>query len=135
MNKPLAQPLTGPDAELIETARDIIRHRFKEGSHHIGSALRTRSGQVFVGVHLEAYGGRIAVCGEAIALGAAATAGDTEIDTIVAVSETGAIVAPCGMCRELISDYSPQASVLMLKSGSIVKVPVCELLPDKYQRN
>ncbi len=128
------QPLTGPDAELIEAARDIIRRRFKEGYHHIGSALRTRSGQVFVGVHLEAYIGRIAICGEAITLGAAATAGDTEVDTIVAVTESGKIVAPCGMCRELISDYSPLASVILLRMGAVVKVPVIDLLPDKYKR-
>lgn len=39
-------------------------------------------------------------------IGAVATSGDTQIDTIVAVNELGAIVSPCGMCRELISDYS-----------------------------
>jgi cytidine deaminase len=122
------------DIELIEAARDLIRRRFVEGRHHIGAALRTRSGAVFTGVHIEAYVGRIAVCGEAIAIGAAATAGDTDIETIVAVNERGEVVSPCGMCRELIDDYAPAARVLISSGAEAIAVPVSELLPHKYQR-
>ena len=122
------------DEELINVARELIAARFKEGSHHIAAALHTTSGRIYKGVHLEAYVGRIAVCAEAIAIGAAATAGDTSIETIVAVNELGEIVSPCGMCRELISDYSPEACVVILRSGQPVSVPVMELLPDKYSR-
>ena len=122
------------DLELIETARELIAKRYRENYHHIAAALRTRSGRVFSGVHLEAYVGRIAVCGEAIAIGAAATGGDTDIDTIVAVNELGTIVSPCGMCRELISDYSKDAKVIIERDGEPVKVAVSELLPDKYSR-
>lgn len=121
-------------AELIQIARDLIERRFVDGRHHIAAALRTRCGAVFTGVHIEAYVGRIAVCGEAIAIGAAATAGDTDIETIVAVNQLGDIVSPCGMCRELIGDYSPKATVIILRDGRPVAVPVAELLPDKYQR-
>jgi cytidine deaminase len=49
------------DKELIEDARAIIAKRFKENYHHIGAALRTKSGKVFSAVHLEAYVGRVAV--------------------------------------------------------------------------
>lgn len=122
------------DQYLVEVARELIAKRFREDYHHIAAALRTTSGQIFTGVHVEAYIGRITVCGEAIAIGAAATGGDTEIDTIVAVNELGTIVSPCGMCRELISDYAPAAQVIILREGEPVKVPVLDLLPDKYMR-
>jgi cytidine deaminase len=122
------------DGELINIARELIAARFKESYHHIAAALRTTSGRIYSGVHLEAYVGRIAVCAEAIAIGAAATAGDTHIESIVAVNKLGEIVSPCGMCRELISDYSPEACVVVLRSGQPANVPVMELLPDKYSR-
>ena len=122
------------DAELIQAARDLIRQRFVEGRHHIAAALRTRRGAVFTGVHVEAYVGRIAICGEAVAIGAAATAGDTEIETIVAVNELGDIVSPCGMCRELIGDYSPTAAVIIPHDGQPISISVAELLPHKYKR-
>ena len=136
--------LTPDDWRLVEAARAAIRERYKPGWHVVGAALRTRSGQVFTGVHLEASVGRIAVCAEAVALGRAATeAGDTEVETIVSVrhpetsaSEVIPIVAPCGMCREMISDYSPQAFVVVPSSGgSVLKVPVLDLLPIKYAGN
>lgn len=117
--------------ELIELARAIIATRFKQDYHHIGCALRTRSGQLFSAVHLEANVGRIAVCAEAVAIGMAASAGDTELEAIVAVDPIGNIVSPCGMCRELISDYSTDCMVILSQD---VVVSILELLPHKYSR-
>ena len=122
------------DAELIEIARELIKKRFIEGRHHIAAALRTRSGQIFSGVHVEVYVGRITVCGEAVAIGAAAIAGDTNIESIVAVDETGRIVSPCGMCREMIADYSPQADVIILKDNKPQRIKIAELLPLQYEQ-
>ena len=122
------------DDALIEAACEIIGLRHKEDWHHVGCAMRTRSGQVFQAVHIEAFVGRIAVCAEAIAIGMGAAAGDTDIGTIVAVNRSGDVVAPCGMCRELISDYAPQAKVIVPGLASRNAVPVMELLPNKYVR-
>jgi cytidine deaminase len=116
------------DKELIENARSIISKRFKENYHHIGAALRTKSGKVFSAVHLEAYVGRVAVCAEAIAIGMAAAAGDTDIDTIVAVNSNGRVIPPCGICRELISDYSSDCQVIITE---VEIVSISELLPKK----
>jgi cytidine deaminase len=119
------------NTKLIEEARCLISKRFKENYHHVGAALRTKSGKMFSAVHLEAYVGRVAVCAEAIAIGMAAAEGDTEIETIVAVDRQGRVVPPCGMCRELISDYSPDCKVLLSEKESVA---INELLPRKYQR-
>lgn len=116
------------DKELIENARTIITKRFKGNYHHIGAALRTKSGKVFSAVHLEAYVGRVAVCAEAIAIGMAAAAGDTDIDAIVAVNSNGRVIPPCGICRELISDYSSDCKVIITEVES---VSIGELLPRK----
>jgi cytidine deaminase len=121
-----------PDQEIIQAAREIMERRYVPGKHCVGAAIRTKSGNLFVGVHVEAGCGRIAVCGEAIAIGVAATHGDTEISQIVAVTESGDIVPPCGMCRELISDYAPDANVILELEGETRCVPVLELLPEKY---
>ena len=133
--------LSEEDQYLVEAACCVIRQRFRQDWHVVGAALRTRSGQTFTGIHLEAQVGRIAVCAEAIALGRAATeAGDTAIDTIVAVShprqdaddQTLQIISPCGMCRDMISDYSPGAFVIVpCRENGPRKVSVKELLPNR----
>jgi len=122
------------DLLLVERAREILKKRFAENRHTIAAALRTCSGKVYASVHHEANIGRIAVCAEAIALGMAAADGDPTIDTIVAVNRHGRIVPPCGMCREMISDYSPEAFVLLEQDHGLIRVPVLELLPFKYKR-
>ena len=108
----MPEVLNAADISLLDRARSIIALRQRQDWHHIGCAIRTRSGAVFAAVHLEAYVGRVAVCAEAIAVGMAAAAGDTDIAVIVAVNRAGEIVAPCGICRELISDYAPDAAVM-----------------------
>ncbi|MBC8180371.1 cytidine deaminase [candidate division KSB1 bacterium] len=115
------------DEKLITKAGSIIRKRYKEGFHEVGAALRTKSGNEFSAVH-------IAICAEAIAIGMAAAEGDTEIDTIVAVNSQGEVVSPCGMCRELISDYSPEAKVIIKENNKHEIVAISELLPKKYKR-
>lgn len=126
--------LAAADEALLEAARRIIRTRFKPELHTVGAALRTRSGRVFSAVHLEAQIGRAAVCAEAIALGMGAAEGDTDVETVVAVDRHGNVAAPCGLCRELISDYSPGARVIVPSPAGPVAVPIAELLPNKYVR-
>lgn len=76
------------DRELIKAAQEVIRARYKPGWHAVGCAIRTRSGSIHCGVHLECYVGRVTVCAEAIAIGRAVTDGDgDEIDIIVAVRQ------------------------------------------------
>lgn len=128
----MAHQLSTEDKDLIQAARHIISLRFKADWHSIGRSLRTHSGKVFSSVHLEAHIGRVAICAEAVALGMAAASGDTEIDTVVAVNHMGEVVAPCGMCRELISDYSPAAKVIVPAKNGEEVISVSKLLPNKY---
>ena len=122
------------DTELIAAAREILRERAKPAVHFIGAALRTRSGRVFRGVNIGTIVGRASVCAEAVALGIAAAAGDTDVDCIVAVNEHGDVVSPCGICREMLSDYAPDASVIVPAAPAPRRVPLGELLPIKFVR-
>ncbi len=130
----MPEALNDADNSLLERARSIIALRKRQDWHHIGCAMRTRSGAVFAAVHLEAHVGRVAVCAEAIAVGMGAAAGDTGIAVIVAVNRAGEIVAPCGICRELISDYAPDAEVIVPGAEGPERVSIRTLLPNKYTR-
>jgi cytidine deaminase len=79
--------LTDGDEELLTAARRVIGDNYEDGRHHIGAGVRMRDGRVFVGVHVEAYVGRITLCAEAVALGTALSAGARGVDTVVAVAQ------------------------------------------------
>ena len=130
----MPEVLNDANISLLDRARSIIALRQRQEWHHIGCAIRTRSGAVFAAVHLEAYVGRVAVRAEAIAVGMAAAAGDTDISVIVAVNRAGEVVAPCGICRELISDYAPDAAVIVPGAEGPERVSIRTLLPNKYTR-
>ena len=133
-------PLDAADRELVAAAVELLRGRAVVGRHEVAAALRTRSGGIHRGLHVESSIGRASICAEGVAVGAAAAAGDTQIETIVAVLDTGdgwRVVTPCGLCRELISDYAPGAIVIdydAAREEPVRAVPVMELLPGKTTR-
>jgi cytidine deaminase len=120
------------DLRLIEAARSIIALRSKPEAHEVGAALRTRSGKIFAAVNVKANVGRVSVCAEAVAIGMAASAGDTNIERIVAVDQKGRVISPCGLCREMISDYAPQAEVIVSGNDGLKILKVANLLPHKF---
>ncbi|MGR5939360.1 cytidine deaminase [Bacillus pacificus] len=100
-------PLNSEDYNLITAAEKVIEKTINMVVIISGSAVRTKTGNIYAAVHVEANVGRITVCGEAMAIGKSISEGDREFDTIVAVAhphphediEKCWVVAPCGMSR------------------------------------
>jgi cytidine deaminase len=135
--------VTPTDLELIEHARDLIRRLYIPDRHHVASAVRCGNGKIYAGVHLDAAVGQANVCAEAVAVGMALSAGETELHTIVAVRHPRPheadpsirVVSPCGNCRELISDFGPHCHLILPDGkGGIQKLAVDDLLPFKFKR-
>ena len=144
MNKaPPGPQITADDQSLIDAAKTLIEQRYLENRHHIASAVRGASGRVYTGLHLDTYVGRASVCAEAVAMGQAMANGEKGISTIVSVRhprpreqhQDCKVVSPCGICREMLTDFAPGAAVILLRDDVPVRVPVEDLLPAKYRRH
>jgi cytidine deaminase len=130
------------DTRLLELAEDLLGRVWTHGRHEVATALRTADGGIYMGVHLEGSCRRSSICAEGVALGAAR--GGLEpgtallVDAIVSVQIKPAdrfrIIAPCGVCRELISDYSPDATVWLTGDTGPVAMRALDLLPEKTRR-
>ena len=119
---------------LIEMAQALIRKRFRTHQHHVGAALRTRSGRVYSAVNLGTHVDRASVCAEPITIGMAVAAGEVDIQAIVAVDREGLVLSPCGVCRELIAEYAPECEVIVPDDTEPEVVRIRELLPRRYHR-
>ena len=132
------EDLDPADRALVHAAREVLRERYLEARHEVAAAVRMRSGAVYLGLHVESSIGRASICAEGMALGAALLAGEREIDTIAAVVQFPdggwRIVSPCGVCRELIGDYGPDAHVIDYDAGAVRRVTIASLLPSKTTR-
>jgi cytidine deaminase len=130
--------LSTQDHKLIEKAIQTADELYLEGVHEVAAALRTASGQVFRGIHIEADVGFADVCGEVAAICCMVSGGRRDLDTIVAVvrKEGGGhrLCAPCGRCREVISDFNARAWVIVGTLEKPYKMSVSELLPLKFER-
>ena len=120
--------------ELIEKATETIVSRYEKGKHSVGAAVRTVSGNIYVGVCINSQ--KVDICSEWTAIGAAATAGDDEITMAVAVHQksdgTHEIYPPCGLCRELYATWFPNAEII-LPGEEIVKAE--SLLPKAWKKD
>jgi cytidine deaminase len=130
----LGRALTAKDLALIRAAREALRKGFDAKHHSVGAAVRTSSGAIFFGLNLE---GIHTPCAEPVAIGAAVTAGDCEIVSMVAVTGRGRsypVLSPCGTCRQLLLDYAPKASVILrFSNGRVASVSVAESLPGAFR--
>ncbi|MGW5386312.1 hypothetical protein [Nocardia sp. NPDC003963] len=110
------------DRNLWDAAVAALSRTYRTGRHEVAAAIRTRDGAVHLGVHMAGSAGRSSVCAEAMALGAVlantepARSLADEIDTVLAVlyrpgpdRGTIRIVSACGLCREILVDYCPDA--------------------------
>ena len=120
--------LNGLDYELIEAAKKAIRDNYDSIRwwHTVGTAVRTKSGKIYVGVNCDSVSH--GSCAEVIAIGSAITAGEREFDTVVAVlgGENEKILPPCGNCRQMMYSYDKSINVIVSED---TKVNVLELLP------
>jgi cytidine deaminase len=144
MITPVVAPATMPhaDVELLRQAERLLATVWIPGRHEVATALRAADGSVHTGVHVEGSCRRSSICAEGVALGAARSRAVSldEVTSVVSVQIKPAdhfrIIAPCGVCRELISDYSPAATVWLTApdTDEVIAVGALDLLPSKARR-
>jgi cytidine deaminase len=128
-------PIDLGDVELMEAATALLTARYHSGRHHVAAALRTGSGEIVTGLHVGSR--RINICAEQIALGAALASGHTTFSAGIAVIMMDAgdlprITSPCGVCREVLSFYAPDMSVIVDAGGEALKTYISDLLPAPW---
>ena len=126
--------LTEKDRELLQAAREAITKNYDgvDFLHTVGAALRTKAGNIYVGVNVYSLHG---ACAEQIALGTAITNGEREFATVVAVRGPHGeeILPPCGNCCQILKDYAPDCEVILSETNDGMKAKVPELLPFAYK--
>jgi cytidine deaminase len=121
--------------ELYQQAKSVLNPRRlsqEAEAGGVGAAVLTESGRVFTGVCIDTSSS-MGFCAEHAAAAAMITAGESRVVKMVAVNWDGAILPPCGRCREFISqldEENPNAEVLVAK-GTVMTLR--ELLPFDWR--
>jgi cytidine deaminase len=100
---------------------------------HVGAAVLMAGGRVYTGCNVENASYGATICAERVAITKAISEGEKQITAIAIVAEKNAVVAPCGMCRQVISEFCSDAHVILANTkGAYRVVPFASLLPEAF---
>jgi cytidine deaminase len=98
----------------------------------VGAALEADHGRVFVGCNVENASYGLTICAERAAVCAAVAAGARHLRRAVVVTDIDPPAAPCGACRQVLSEFGPDLTVTAVGPGQSVSWTMGELLPAAF---
>ncbi len=116
---------------LERAARDVRKNAYAPYSgYHVGAAIEAEDGRVFVGCNVENASYGLCLCAERSAIAAAAAAGARRFVAIVVATPGPHPGSPCGMCRQVMSEFAPSFHVrCVCESDEVIDTDVLSLLP------
>lgn len=121
--------------ELIELAYDAMKFSYSPYSNFkVGAALLTEDNNVFTGCNIENSSYGATNCAERTAIFKAVSEGHTNIKRIAIVSNTHKETFPCGICRQVMTEFmKPDALILLDDDGIINEYTLDSLLAHSFK--
>jgi cytidine deaminase len=125
--------LTDP---LVKAARAAQARAYAPYSQfRVGAALESESGEVYVGCNVENASYGLTICAERAAVCAAVSAGAQRFRRAVVVSDSDPPAAPCGACRQVLSEFGRDFRIDAIGPRATASWTVAELLPAAFGRD
>ncbi len=125
--------------EIAQLAESMRERSYSPYSHYrVGAVLLARKdldgqNEVFVGANVENASYGLCVCAERNAVSAAVLAGMKELVALAVATEGPRPAAPCGMCRQVLAEFSKDMPIALVCAGKIVeRTTLAELLPRMF---
>lgn len=124
-------PLNDEQRQQLIAAAQVARQRAYApySNYLVGAALLGADGTVFTGCNVENSSYGATICAERTAVVKAISEGVREFVAIAVVTANGG--SPCGICRQVLYEFSPQMTVLMADEVGAIRHegPLDDLLP------
>ena len=121
-------------SRLRELAESVATHAYAPYSNFaVGSAVLASDGRSFSGCNVENSSFGLTICAERSAIFQAIAAGGRPLVAVVIFAGEVDPVPPCGACRQVISEFGPDAEVYSFsKSGRSLHWKLRDLLPGAF---
>ncbi|MBE5957868.1 MAG: cytidine deaminase [Lachnospiraceae bacterium] len=121
------------DKELCEIAVNIQKNAYAPYSEfRVGAALLCKDGSVYTGVNIENASFGATICAERCAIFKAVSDGKKDFVKIAITSSSNDFTMPCGMCRQVMSEFMEDGAVIVTNGKEIKSFKVSELLPGSF---
>lgn len=130
--------MTVTDEKLFEHARAVRERAYAPYSKFlVGAAIIDEKGKLHIGCNVENAAYPLGACAETSAIGAMISQGGKTIKKMAIIGGGDKIEActPCGGCRQAISEFAGEDTVILLKdeTGVIRRYTVAEMLPLAFR--
>ena len=100
---------------------------------HVGAALLTWDDVIYTACNIENASFGATICAERAAVAIAVSEGKRSFKAIAIYAETDEPISPCGICRQVLAEFSKQMTVYCsCKSGKTITYSLSDLLPDAF---
>lgn len=127
---------SGMRERLVRGARRAMKNAYAPFSNfHVGAAILTSKGDVFLGCNVENSSYGMTNCAERTAIFSAVAEKGPKLE-IIAVAVTNAAgvpCSPCGACRQVIYEFGPDAIVFYQGKEGPKESHITELLPEGFR--
>ena len=124
------------DKELVEIAIKTKTYAYAPYSgFKVGAAVLTKNGNTYTGTNIENVSYGATNCAERTAIFKAISEGERKIDSIAIVSDKEDFIFPCGICRQVIAEFSDETTRIICSNikGDLKIFSVEELIPNVFK--
>ena len=98
----------------------------------VGAALLCEDGRIYEGCNIENASYGLTNCAERTAIFKAVSEGQTKFKALAVVADTEGPCAPCGACRQVISEFEIPRIIMANLRGDYTVVELEGLLPFRF---
>ena len=122
--------------ELLEAAKLAYENAYAPYSNfRVGAAILLENSEVFSGCNVENASYGLTNCAERTAIFKAVSAlggKNVRIRALAVVNDREVACSPCGACRQVISEFGPDAEIFYLGPNGVQHSSTRELLPNSF---
>lgn len=125
---------TRPELEALLSAARAVRERAyaPHSKFLVGAALLANNGQIFVGCNVENVSFGATICAERSAVCAMVGGGQLVISAIAVFTDAPTLAMPCGLCRQVISEFQKDAQLLVANPRQRRVLAFSEIFPEPF---
>lgn len=101
----------------------------------VGAAVLTSTNKIFIGCNVENSSYGATICAERSAVTAAVSNGEIKFKAIAIIASIGGYCFPCGICRQVLSEFSKDGNMEILVCnpiGQFKRYLLKDLLPEAF---
>ena len=95
----------------------------------VGAAGRTADGRIVLGCNVENLSYGLGLCAECVLIGNFCATGGGRLSAVSVCDSRGAILMPCGRCRQLLYEHGGAEMLVDHRAGPM---PLARLLPEAF---